>query len=219
MRIPVHIWAYALRIWLAAVTALYAAFWLQLGGASSATVTVAILAQPTRGAALSKPAYRLAATFIGATMSIVIAGLFPGERLGLLLSFICWICICVFAASYLRGYRAYAAVLSGYTVAIITVANIDTPAKRVHNHDRSRGGDNDRHPLRDRYQRPLRFAVGMVRIGSQDKRHLARRPRVCAWGFGERAGGSRKDRRAIVADSGVEGRHRCGRLRHGGLAL
>ncbi len=127
MRIPFHIWAYALRIWLAAVIALYAAFWLQLGGASSAAVTVAILAQPTRGAALSKAANRLAATFIGATMSIVIAGLFPGERIGLLLSFICWICICVFAASYLRGYRAYAAVLSGYTVAIITVANIDTP--------------------------------------------------------------------------------------------
>ena len=127
MRIPVHIWVYALRIWLAAVTALYVAFWLQLGGASSAAVTVAILAQPTRGAALSKAANRLAATFIGATMSIVIAGLFPGERIGLLVSFICWICICVFVASYLRGFRAYAAVLSGYTVAIITVVNIDTP--------------------------------------------------------------------------------------------
>ena len=127
MTIPVHIWAYALRIWLAAVIALYVAFWLQLGGASSAAVTVAILAQPTRGAALSKAAHRLAATFIGATMSIVIAGLFPGERIGLLVSFICWICICVFVASYLRGFRAYAAVLSGYTVAIITVVNIDTP--------------------------------------------------------------------------------------------
>jgi uncharacterized membrane protein YccC len=127
MRIPVHIWAYALRTWLAAVSALYVAFWLQLGGASSAAVTVAILALPTRGAALSKAAHRLAATFIGATMSIVISGLFPGERLGLLLSFICWMCICVFTASHLRGHRAYAAVLSGYTVGIITVANIDTP--------------------------------------------------------------------------------------------
>jgi uncharacterized membrane protein YccC len=127
MMIPVHIWAYALRTWLAVVTALYVAFWLQLGGASSAAVTVAALALPTRGAALSKAGHRLAATFIGATMSIVIAGLFPGQTLALLVSFICWICICVFAASYLRGHRAYAAVLSGYTVAIITVANIDTP--------------------------------------------------------------------------------------------
>ena len=129
MVVPVHIWAYAFRIWLAAVIALYVAFWLQLGGASSAAVTVAILAQPTRGAALAKAANRIAATFIGATMSIVIAGLFPGERVGMLGAFICWICICVFVASYFRGFRAYAAVLSGYTVAIIALVNIDTPQK------------------------------------------------------------------------------------------
>src|SRR3954465_6618707 len=103
MVIPLHIWGHALRIWLAAVAALYVAFWLQLGGASSAAVTVAILAQPTRGAVLSKAANRLAAAFIGGPMSIDIAGLFPGERLGVLLSFISWMCICVFAASYLRG--------------------------------------------------------------------------------------------------------------------
>ena len=127
MVIPVHIWAYAFRIWLAAVVALYVAFWLELGGASSAAVTVAILAQPTRGAALAKAANRIAATLIGATMSVVIAGLFPGERIGMLGAFVCWICICVFVASYFRGYQAYAAVLSGYTVAIIALVNIDTP--------------------------------------------------------------------------------------------
>ena len=61
MVIPIHIWAYAFRIWLAAVVALHVAFWLQLGGASSPAVTVAILAQPTRGAALAKAANRIAA--------------------------------------------------------------------------------------------------------------------------------------------------------------
>src|SRR5258707_10275485 len=55
------------------------------------------------------------------------AGLFPGERIGMLGAFVCWICICVFVASYLRGYQAYAVVLSGYTVAIIALVNIDTP--------------------------------------------------------------------------------------------
>ena len=127
MVIPVQIWAYAFRVSLAALVALYVAFWLQLGGASSAAVTVAILAQPTRGAALAKAVNRIAATLIGATMSVVIAGLFPGERIGMLGAFVCWICICVFVASYLRGFQAYAAVLSGYTVAIIALVNIDTP--------------------------------------------------------------------------------------------
>ena len=127
MVIPVRIWDYAFRVAFAAVVALYVAFWLQLGGASSAAVTVAILAQPTRGAALAKAVNRIAATLIGATMSVVIAGLFPGDRIGMLGAFVCWISICVFVASYLRGYQAYAAVLSGYTVAIITLVNIDTP--------------------------------------------------------------------------------------------
>ncbi|MGY4359548.1 putative membrane protein YccC [Bradyrhizobium sp. i1.3.1] len=127
MVIPVHIWAHAFRIWLAAVVALYMAFWMQLGGASSAAVTVAILALPTRGAALAKAANRIAATLIGATVSVVISGLFAGERITMLGAFVCWICLCVFVASYLRGYQAYAAVLSGYTVAIIALVNIDTP--------------------------------------------------------------------------------------------
>jgi uncharacterized membrane protein YccC len=127
MVIPVHIWAHAFRIWLAAVVALYIAFWLQLGGASSAAVTVAILARLTRGAALAKAVNRVAATLIDATMSVVIAGRFSGERIGMLGAFVCWICICVFVASYFRGYQAYATVLSGYTVPIIALVNIDTP--------------------------------------------------------------------------------------------
>lgn len=127
MVIPVHLWAHAFRIWLAAVVALYIAFWLQLGGASSAAVTVAVLAQPARGAALAKAVNRVAATLIDATVSVVIAGLFSGERIGMLGAFVCWICICVFVASYFRGYQVYAIVLSGYTVAIIALVNIDTP--------------------------------------------------------------------------------------------
>src|ERR1700694_2531221 len=114
MVVPVHIWAYAFRVSLATLVALYVAFWLQLGGASSAAVTVAILAQPTRGAAFAKAANRIAATLIGATMSVVIAGLFPGERIGMLGAFVCWICICVFDATYLGADQAYAAVWAGY---------------------------------------------------------------------------------------------------------
>jgi hypothetical protein len=72
-------------------------------------------------------ANRIAAILIGATMSVVIAGLFPGERIGMIGAYVCWICICAFVASYFRGYQAYAAVLSGYAVAIIALVNIDTP--------------------------------------------------------------------------------------------
>src|ERR1700675_76430 len=74
---PLSTWAFALRIWAAVMVALYAAFWLQLESASSAAVTVAILALPTRGQAYQKAAYRVLATIIGVVASIAIAGLFP----------------------------------------------------------------------------------------------------------------------------------------------
>jgi uncharacterized membrane protein YccC len=38
-----------------------------------------------------------------------------------------WFGICIFAATVLDGYRAYAAVLSGYTVGFIAIQQIDNP--------------------------------------------------------------------------------------------
>ena len=69
--IPGQTWAYAFRIALAAIIALYVAFWLQLGGASSAAVTVIILSQSERGLALAKAAYRIAGTLLGAAASLL----------------------------------------------------------------------------------------------------------------------------------------------------
>jgi uncharacterized membrane protein YccC len=66
---PLSAWAFALRIWAAMMVALYAAFWLQLESASSAAVTVAILALPTRGQAYQKAVYRVVATIIGVVAS------------------------------------------------------------------------------------------------------------------------------------------------------
>src|SRR5262249_30306187 len=44
-----------------------------------------------------------------------------------LAAFAAWIGLCVYAAGLLDGYRAYAAVLSGYTVGFIAVQQIDGP--------------------------------------------------------------------------------------------
>ncbi|MBE7201551.1 MAG: FUSC family protein, partial [Parafilimonas terrae] len=120
-------WAYALRIWIAMMLALAAAFWLQLDSASSAATCVAILAQPKRGQALSKAVYRLLGTLIGAVVSIVVVALFGQDRVLLFLSFTVWLGLCVFVAQYLQDTRAYGAMLSGYTVAIIALGQIDQP--------------------------------------------------------------------------------------------
>ena len=73
--LPLSSWAFAIRIWLAIVLALYISFWLELEAPSSAAVTVTILALPTRGQVLEKAVFRLMATVIGVAASITIVGL------------------------------------------------------------------------------------------------------------------------------------------------
>ena len=84
-------WAFAVRIWLAMILALYAAFWLQLSSASSAAVCVAILAQPKRGQALSKALYRFLGTLVGAAVAIVLMALFAQDRVLLLVALATWL--------------------------------------------------------------------------------------------------------------------------------
>ena len=109
------------------MAALFAAFWLQLESASSAAVCVGTLALPTRGLAYEKALYRIAGTVVGVIASIVIAGLFSGVRDLFVLAVSLWLAACVYVASLLEGNRSYGAVLTGFTVAIVAVANIDTP--------------------------------------------------------------------------------------------
>jgi hypothetical protein len=122
-----QVWFFALRIWIAMMLALYVAFWLQLESASSAAVSVAILAQPKRGQAISKAIYRFLGTILGGVISIVFAAVFGQDRVLMLVCFTAWLSLCVFVAQYLQDTRAYGAMLSGYTVAIIAISNIDTP--------------------------------------------------------------------------------------------
>lgn len=124
---PKSAWAFGLRNWIAMMLALYVAFWLQLESASSAATCVAILALQTRGQALQKAVYRMAGTVTGVVASILIAAVFSQTRDLFFLACAVWLGSCATLASLLDGSRAYGAVLSGYTVAIVAVPNIDTP--------------------------------------------------------------------------------------------
>ncbi|WP_315767041.1 MULTISPECIES: FUSC family protein [unclassified Bradyrhizobium] len=124
---PASSWAFALRVWLAMLLALYASFWLELESPGSAALTVAILALPTRGQGLEKAGYRLLATAIGVAASIAIAGIFS-QTDGLLLAvFGIWVGLCVYVVGLLDGNRAYAASLCCTTVALIVIQQIDSP--------------------------------------------------------------------------------------------
>ena len=124
---PLPAWAFALRIWAAMMVALYAAFWLQLESASSAAVTVGILALQTRGQAYQKAVYRILCTVIGVVASFAIGGMFAQSRELFMLAFAGWLGLCVYVGGFLDGNRAYGAALAGYTVALVAVTQIDSP--------------------------------------------------------------------------------------------
>src|SRR5262245_34044099 len=107
--VPVGSWAFGIRIWIAMVVALAAGFWLQLEAPATAAITVAILAEPSRGRALEKAFFRLIATAIGVTTALVIVGLFSQARDLLLAAFAGWLGLCVYTARLLDGSRAYGA--------------------------------------------------------------------------------------------------------------
>src|SRR6266446_3834305 len=100
---PLSAWAFALRIWAAMMVGLYAAFWLQLESASSAAVTIGILALQTRGQAYQKAVYRVLATIIGIVASFVTAGLFPQTRELFMVGFAGWLGLCVYVGGLLDG--------------------------------------------------------------------------------------------------------------------
>src|ERR1700730_223767 len=110
---PLSAFAFALRIWAAMMLALYAAFWLQLGSASSAAVTVGVLALPTRGQTYQKAIYRVLMTGVGVVVSIIIAALFTQARDLFVIAYASWLGLCVYVCGLLDGNRAYGVVLCG----------------------------------------------------------------------------------------------------------
>ena len=118
---------FAFRTWVALALAYYAAFFLELNGASSAGVCVLILAQPTQGMVLSKAIYRLSATIAGVIVAVILTALFPQDRTMLLASFAVIMALQTALGSILRDFRSYACILGGYTIAIISIQNIDAP--------------------------------------------------------------------------------------------
>ena len=118
---------FAFRTWVALGIGYYAAFFFQLDGASSAGVCVLILAQPKQGMVLSKSIYRFAATIVGVTVATALTALFPQDRTMLLASFAIVMALQTALGSILRDFRSYACILAGYTIAIVSIQNIDAP--------------------------------------------------------------------------------------------
>jgi uncharacterized membrane protein YccC len=120
-------WAHVIRVVLTVWLALYLAYFLQLDSPYSAATTALIVAHPVRGAIFSKSLWRLLGTILGAVAAVTLVAAFPQAPVLFLLGVSVWLGIFTFVASLLRHFRAYGAVLAGYTVGLIAFGAIDHP--------------------------------------------------------------------------------------------
>lgn len=118
---------YTVRVILAAGLALWLAGFFMLSNPISAVTTVLIVANPTPGALISKSIWRIIGTLIGATLGITLMASFPQQPLLFFAGLACVTGAACFVATILRFYRAYAAVLSGYTIIIIATSAFADP--------------------------------------------------------------------------------------------
>ncbi|MDN7590783.1 FUSC family protein [Burkholderia seminalis] len=119
--------AFALRNTAASLLALYIAFRMNLDDPKWAASTVWIVAQGSRGMGLSKSQYRILGTAIGAAVALALTGAFAQAPELFLPALAAWIGLCAGVATFQRNFRAYAAVLAGYTAAIIGMDAVSAP--------------------------------------------------------------------------------------------
>lgn len=124
---PAGAWYFALSTAAAAVLALYVAYYLELDNPGSAMTTVLIISSPLPGMVLSKGIWRLIGTIIGAVMSVALIAIAAQAPALFMVWLAAWVAVCTFVASYLRYFRAYAAVLAGYTLSMVALPAIDHP--------------------------------------------------------------------------------------------
>jgi uncharacterized membrane protein YccC len=110
---------FALRLWASVCLALYVAFALQLSDPSWAGTTAALVCQPQLGASMRKATFRLIGTAVGGVAIVVIAALFPQDRVGFLTGLALWSAACGFIGALLKNFAAYGAGLAGFTAAVI----------------------------------------------------------------------------------------------------
>src|ERR1700674_5252146 len=124
---PAGTTALAFEIWAALAVSYHIAFILELNSAASVGTGLLILVGPTQGMVLSKAVYRIAGTLFGAVFAIILTRLFSQDRTMLIAVFSVYMACLVAIATLLRDFRAYGCILAGYTVALISIADVDAP--------------------------------------------------------------------------------------------
>ena len=113
--------AFTARVFLSIGIALFLAFMIQLESPMSTVTTVLIVANPTVGALVSKSVWRMTGTVIGASLSTAVMAMFVQSAVLYFMALSVFVGLACMTATCLRYFRAYAAVLAGYTIVIVAV--------------------------------------------------------------------------------------------------
>jgi len=120
---------HGLRLSASVILALAVAYRLELDNAFWAGTSAGIVCQPSLGASLRKGWFRAIGTAIGAVFIVVLTGIFPQSRVGLLTGLDLWCGLCALMATVLRNFAGYAAALAGYTAAIVFADALTAPTE------------------------------------------------------------------------------------------
>jgi uncharacterized membrane protein YccC len=112
---------FAVKTFVAGLSALYVAFWLGLDEPRWALLTVYIVSQPEGGLVLAKGFYRALGTAAGLLFSTLLVFSFAQYGDLFMPSLALWIGISNFAARATRNFLSYGFLLAGYTAAIVGI--------------------------------------------------------------------------------------------------
>jgi uncharacterized membrane protein YccC len=118
---------FAVKSFIAAMLALYIALSIGLANPSWAVVTAYVVAQSRAGAVLSKGAYRIVGTTVGAAISVFLVPPLANTPELLSVAVALWLGFCVFLATIDRTARSYMFVLAGFSTCIIVFPGFSHP--------------------------------------------------------------------------------------------
>jgi len=121
-------WLFSIKAFIAAMLALYIALAFDLPRPYWAMAAVYVVANPLAGATASKAIYRALGTIIGGTAAIIFLPLFVNAPILFALVVALWTGTLLYISLLDRTPRSYVFMLAGYTLPLIALPLVDSPA-------------------------------------------------------------------------------------------
>ena len=118
---------FALRLVVSVLAATSIAFWLQVQDPQWAALTACLVLQPTAGAVVSKSAFRILGTIVGALFGLFALSLYaeaPAPFVGLM---VLWLGLAAYCGARARNFTAYGFMLAGYSALLVGFEGMASP--------------------------------------------------------------------------------------------